>query len=377
MFNFQIQHQEQHCLARTGTLTTSHGTIKTPAFVPVATQASVKALTPEQITEMGFDCLLANTYHLYLQPGAELIARKGGLHQFMSWNKPLFTDSGGFQVFSLNGELCKVDDDGVDFRSFIDCSKHRFTPEISMQVQHQLGADMIFAFDECLAIEADYETTKKSMERTHQWAIRSLNEFKKLNVDQKQALYGIVQGGRFLELREESAKFISSLDFQGIGIGSIFGDPKEESRKIIEHTVKFLSPEKPKHMLGIGAVDDIFNYVELGADTFDCVLPTRLARVGYIFIRPESGGTVQNKFRYRLTNAKFKESDEPLDKNCGCYVCQNYSNAYLHHLFKAKELLFYTLTSYHNLFFFARLMKEMRTAIEGDRFLEMKAEWLG
>lgn len=376
MFKFVIEHQNKHCPARTGTISTPHGKIRTPAFVPVATQATVKGLTPAQLDEIGFDSILCNTYHLYLRPGAETVRKLGGLHKFMAWNKPTFTDSGGFQVFSLNGGLCLADDCGVDFKSHIDASKHRFTPELSMQIQRKLGADIIFAFDQCLDIKADYETTKKSLARTHAWELGSLKEFRKLNKDKKQALYGIVQGGRFLDLREESAKFIASLDFQGIGLGSIFGDPKEESQKLIQHALKFLPENKPRHLLGIGSVDDIFPFVEMGIETFDCVLPTRLGRVGYVFIRPESGGRISNRFRYRITNSKFKEDKSPLDKNCGCYVCKNFSRAYVRHLFKAEELLFYTLVSYHNLYFFGRLMREIREAIEKDRFLAIKRRWM-
>jgi tRNA-guanine transglycosylase len=377
MFNFKIKHKDKKSQAHTGIITTSHGKIHTPAFVPVATKATVKALTPQQLEELGFEVALCNTYHLYLRPGADIVKKMGGLQKFMGWNKPLFTDSGGFQVFSLKNGLCEVNDDCVTFKSHIDASKHIFTPEKSMQIQRKLGADLIFAFDECLSIDADYETTQMSMERTHRWAERSLREFKKLNKDKTQALYGIVQGGRFLDLREKSAKFISTLGFDAIGIGSTFGDPKEESRKIVEHTLKFLPVEKTKHLLGIGAVEDIFTYVEQGIDTFDCVLPTRLARVGYIFIRPESGGKLENRFRYRITTSKFKSDKKPLDEYCGCYVCKNFSRAYLHHLFKAEELLSYTLATYHNLYFFARMMKEIRESIEKDRFSKIKKKWIG
>ena len=376
MFKFNVLHQNKNSLARTGEIHTFHGIIRTPAFIPVATKATVKALTPLHLNEIGFDAILANTYHLYLRPGCEIVNKLGGLQKFSAWNKPMFTDSGGFQVFSLNNGLCEIDDDGVTFKSHIDSSKHRFTPEISMQVQRKLGADIIFAFDQCLEINADYETTKDSLQRTNAWEVRSLNEFQKLNTDAKQTLYGIVQGGRFLDLREESAKFVADLNFEGFGIGSIFGDPKEESFKIVEHTLKFLPYTKPKHLLGIGGVDDIFNYVELGIDTFDCVLPTRLARVGYVFFRAESGGNVKNKFRYRITNAKFKEDFSALDPNCDCYVCKNFSRGYIHHLFKADELLSYTLVTYHNLYFFYRLMQEIRSAIDKDIFFELKQKWI-
>ena len=376
MFHFEIKHEEANSNARTGVIHTPHGTIRTPAFIPVATKATVKALTPAQINEIGFDAVLGNTYHLYLQPGPDTVEKFGGIAKFMAWNKPTFTDSGGFQGMSLNNGLCKINDDCVDFKSHIDASKHTFTPEKSMQIQHQLGADMIFAFDQCLDIKADYETTKASLRRTHEWEKRSLSEFKKLNQDKKQALYGIVQGGRFLDLRKESARFIAGLDFQGIGIGSIFGDPKEESKRLVEEAMKYLPKEKPKHLLGIGAVEDIFNYVELGLDTFDCVLPTRLARVGYIFFEPRSGGNLKNRYRYRLTNAKFKDDASALDPHCNCYTCKNFSRAYIHHLYKADELLFYTLTTYHNLYFFYKIMGEIRESIEKDDFMELKEKWI-
>jgi len=375
MFSFKITHQEQNCKARTGVISTKHGLIHTPAFIPVATKATVKALTPQQLDELGFEAILGNTFHLYLQPGEKTVEKLGGLQKFSGWNKTMFTDSGGFQVFSMNDGLCEVDDEGATFRSPIDASKHRFTPEKSMQIQRKLGADLIFAFDQCLEINADYETTKRSLQRTHQWAERSLIEFKKLNKDKKQALYGIVQGGRFPELREESAKFISSLDFDALAIGSIFGDPKEESFELVRRAMKVLPEEKTKHLLGIGAVEDLFNYVELGLDTFDCVLPTRLARVGQFFIRPESGGKVGNKFRLKI-NSGFRDDNAPLDKNCSCYTCKNFSRGYLRHLFKAKELLVYTLMTYHNLYYFSRLMQEIREAIAEDRLMELKREWL-
>lgn len=375
-FSFTIIHQESHTQARTGIITTPHGIINTPAFIPVATQATVKALTPQQLNEINFDAILCNTYHLYLRPDPDTVNNLGKLQKFMAWHKPVFTDSGGFQVFSLNNGLCQIDNDGVTFTSHIDQSKHRFTPEISMQIQQKLGADLIFAFDQCLDIKADYTTTKLSLERTHAWAQRSVSAFNKLNKDKSQALYGIVQGGRFKDLREESAKFIASLPFQAIGIGSIFGDPKEESRQLVAHAMQFLPQEKTKHLLGIGAVEDLFTYVELGLDTFDCVLPTRLARVGYIFIRPESGGNINNKYRYRITNEKFKQDPTPLDKYCTCYVCKNFTKAYIRHLYKADELLFYTLTTYHNLAFYQRLMQEIRQSIENDDFLKLKKKWV-
>ena len=365
MFSFTINKKLGQ--ARTGIIKTAHGEIKTPAFIPVATKATVKSLTPTQLNEIGFDAILSNTYHLYLQPGAETIEKLGGLQKISAWHKPMFTDSGGFQVFSLNDGLCKVDEDKVTFKSHIDSSKHEFTPEKSMQIQRKLGADLIFAFDQCLDINADYETTKESLARTHAWEKRSLTEFKKLNQDQKQALYGIVQGGRFKELREESAKFISSLDFDALSIGSIFGDPKEESFELVKHAMQFLPEEKTKHLLGIGAVEDIFNYVSLGLDTFDCVLPTRLARHHAAF-SPEG--------RLNLKNATFKRDERPIDENCTCYTCQTFTRAYIRHLVVAKELLAGTLLSIHNLHALIHLVKDMRAAILDSSFEAKVPIWL-
>lgn len=433
MFQFTILHRDGK--ARTGVIKTGHGEIKTPAFIPVATKATIKSLTMEQFQEIGFDSLLCNTYHLYLQPGPEVVQKLGGLHQFMGFNQSIWTDSGGFQVFSLkdggkasedgtnkdkakenkasadrinngckvnNGRNgCKVNDEGVEFTSHIDHSKHFLTPEKSMQIQHQLGADIIFTFDECVHFDDSYEKTKRAMERTHQWTERCLKEFKRLSNQEStqestqesnktsneksnkkssqgsaQALFGIVQGGRFRDLREESAKFISSRDFPGFGIGGIFGDPTKEIHGIVKHTMQFLPADKPKHMLGIGSVEDLFDYIEFGADTFDCVLPTRLARMGYLFLTPKGGGSIKNKFRMKIT-ARHKGDKNPIDRHCSCYTCRNFSRAYLRHLWKARELLFHTLATEHNLFFFHSLMGKLRKSIEEKRFRELKKEWLG
>ncbi len=376
MFSFKIHHQEQHTKARLGTIKTPHGEINTPAFIPVATKATVKSLTSAQLNEIGYDSILANTYHLYLQPGPDIVEKSGKLQKFSGWNKPMFTDSGGFQVFSLNGKLCTVSDTHVTFKSHIDQSTHILTPEKSMQIQRQLGADLIFVFDQCLDINADYETTKQSLTRTHAWEERSVTKFNNINTDHTQEIYGIVQGGRFTDLREESAKFVASLNTFGIGIGSVFGDPKEESVKLVTHALKHLPENKPKHLLGIGSVDDLFHYIPLGIDTFDCVLPTRLARIGHIFIRPESGGKIQNKFRMKITNAKYREDQNPLDPTCTCYSCKNFTRAYIHHLERAGELLFYTLATYHNLSFFKRLMDEIQESIRTDTFNKLKQQWI-
>jgi queuine tRNA-ribosyltransferase len=369
MFKFTINHKDKTTKARTGVIATNHGKLTTPAFIPVATKATIKALTMQQFSQIGFESLLCNTYHLYLQPGSNTVAKVGKLHNFMGFNGPIWTDSGGFQVFSLN-DANKITDEGVTFLSHIDDSKHFISPEISMQIQNDLGADIIFTFDECIHFDDDYNRTNNAMQRTHQWTKRCISELKKLNSNQ--ALFGIVQGGKFKDLREESAKFISSLDFPGYGIGGIFGDPSKEIHEVVKHTMQFLPYEKPKHMLGIGSVEDIFDYVEYGADTFDCVLPTRLARMGYVFFK----GNVKNKFRYRITKAIYKEDQESLEKGCLCYVCKNFTRAYIHHLYKAKEILFNTLMTYHNLFFFSKLMQDIREAIGKDQFIEMKKEWI-
>jgi queuine tRNA-ribosyltransferase len=385
---FKILHRDG--LARTGILRTAHGEIRTPAFIPVATKAAIKGLSTKQLDEIGFDSLLSNTYHLYLRPGSKTVKKLGGLHGFMNYQKPIFTDSGGFQVFSL--KKTEVDDEGVKFYSHIDDSEHYFTPEISMQVQTDLGADIIFTFDHCIHFDDDYETTQSAMDRTHKWTERCVKEFKKLHGSKegkeaidgkeskkgipKQFLFGIVQGGRFKELREKSAKFITKLNFPGYGIGGIFGDPTKEIHGVVKHTMQFLDEGKPKHMLGIGSVEDLFDYVGVGADTFDCVLPTRLARLGYVFIPPKSGGNVGNKFRMRITSEIYRGDGTPVDENCQCYVCKTYSKAYLRHLFKAKELLFYSLTTYHNLYFFHSLMDKIRTSIGDGKFEELKREWV-
>ncbi len=383
---FSIIHQDG--AARCGVLHTLHGEINTPAFIPLATQGTVKALAFEQLDELGFESVMCNTYHLYLRPGAELVQGQGGLHAFLNYRKPLWTDSGGFQVFSLKN--CRVSEESVTFFSHIDQSRHEFTPEKAILVQQQLGADIIFAFDHCIPHNSDYETARAAMERTHRWAERCVQAFQQSNAagrgdsqkfpakspTKSQALFGIVQGGKFPELRRESAGFISSLPFDGYGMGSLFGEPKGETRQIAKAMLEILPPDKPKHFLGIGGVEDIFAAVELGGDTFDCVLPTRLARIGYAFLRPDSGGSPGNKFRLRITGEACKEERRPLDPSCGCGVCLRHSRAYLRHLWKARELAFYSLMTFHNLYFFRRLMLEIREAINKRQFQKLKEAWL-
>lgn len=374
--------------ARCGIITLPHGFIETPCFVPVATQATVKTLTPQDLQEMGVQIIMSNTYHLHLRPGEELVASLGGLHGFMGWKGPIMTDSGGFQVFSLgsacedgvkkvlSGErktpkqkLAVVDDDGVSFISHIDASHHRLTPEKSIAIQEKLGADMIFAFDECPSPFCSREDMEKSLARTHQWMQRCLDAKKS-----SQALFGIVQGGGYRDLREQSARFLANLPCDGYGIGGSFG--KAEMREILDWTIPLLPEEKPRHLLGIGGIDDIFDSVERGIDLFDCVSPTRLARTGMVFISPTNGGNTNNKFRLHITNLQFREDKKPIDPACACYTCKHYSRAYLRHLFVTKELLAYRLASYHNVYFMINLMKIIRENIMEEKFHALKKEWL-
>ncbi len=356
--------------ARTGIIKTKHGNISTPCFVPVATQAAAKALTTAQLNEVGSQILMVNTYHTFLRPGMEVIKKFGGLHEFMGWNKPLMTDSGGFQIFSLGKQnAAKVQGNTITFKSPRDATLHEFTPSRSMQIQETLGADIIFALDECIDFHTPYEQVKESVKRTHDWAKECLVSHERNH----QLLYGIVQGGKFQDLRTHSSEFIGALDFQGFGVGSLFGEPKEESKNVLKWAMSGLPREKPVHMLGIGQVDDIFDAVEQGADTFDCVLATRLARMGYVF---SSECTKRSKWRYRITNAKFRLDRKPFDKNCACWACTNHSRAYLHHLFKADELLAYTLASYHNVAFFHTLLTQIRESIEQNTLAQLRKKWL-
>ncbi|MDK2849575.1 MAG: queuine tRNA-ribosyltransferase, partial [Candidatus Woesearchaeota archaeon] len=354
--------------ARRGKIELPHGVVETPAFLPVATKATVKTLSPKELDEIGTQIVITNTYHLYLKPGTDLIKKAGGINKFMSWDKPVMSDSGGFQAFSLGlgAELGEskfkydvnekpkkptierkafVDKDKVIFQSVYDGSYHELTPEKSIEIQEALNTDIIVALDECPPPSADYGYTKESMQRTHEWALRSLKAH-----TTSQAIYGVVQGGLFEDLRKESARFISKQDFDGIAIGGAFG--KDEMYKTLDWIIPELPDNKPRHLLGIGTISDIFNSVARGVDTFDCVGPTRIARVGYAYIRKESGGNLKNKFRIRITKKEFKDDFSSLDKNCNCYVCRNFSRAYIHHLFKSNEILGLRLLSYHNIYFF-------------------------
>ena len=388
--------------ARTGIIKTPHGIIHTPAFTPVATAASVRSLSQQDMESLGTEVLLANTYHLHLRPGDETIRKLGGLHKFMGWNKPLFTDSGGFQVFSLGfgrehgiskigtffpgkrkfsaedkiDKLAVVDDNGVTFKAHYSGKLIHLNPEKSIKIQQNLGADIIFAFDECTSPFSGYKYTKNSIERTHRWALESLKYHKQKSKKTKQALYGIIQGGAYKDLRLKSAKFISSLDFDGIAVGGSLGSSKKDMLKILDWTMPLLPAHKPRHLLGIGDIDDIFNTVEKGIDTFDCVYPTRIARRGALLLTPKGGGRLKNKFRLNIDNAKYKLDKNPIDKNCSCATCKNYSRAYLNHLYRTKELTYYKLASFHNINFMLRLMEKIRDSIDGNYFNRLKKEWV-
>jgi queuine tRNA-ribosyltransferase len=347
-FGFQIDARDG--AARAGTFFTPHGEIKTPAFAPVGTQATVKALTPDQLHELGASLILANTYHLHLRPGDELVASMGGLHAFMSWDGPILTDSGGFQVFSL-ARLTHVDDEGVTFRSHIDGSEHRFTPEKTISIQENLGGDIIMAFDECPPPH-DRDHNEQAIRRTHLWAERCLQAKKRSD----QALFGIVQGGVFRDLRQESAEFIDALGFPGNAIGGLsVGESKEEMLEMIEVVNRVLPEEKPRYLMGVGTPRDLIEGVTRGVDIFDCVLPTRLARNDAVFTR--SGD------RLNLRNAPFSDDRAPIDPDCTCYTCRSFSRAYLRHLIVAREMLSATLLSIHNLHTLIRLAADMRQAI--------------
>lgn len=349
--------------ARRGRVTTPHGVIETPVFMPVGTAATVKAMKPEEVREMGAEIILSNTYHLYLRPGHEVVKAAGGLHKFMNWDKPILTDSGGFQVFSL-GAMRKITEEGVEFRSHIDGSKHMLSPEKSMEIQNALGSDIIMAFDECTPYPADKQYVKDSLERTTRW-LKRCKEYHK-NTEQ-QSLFGIMQGGMYTDLRKESAEQIVDLDLPGYAIGGLsVGEPKEIMYEVMDECVDFLPKEKARYLMGVGSPDCLFEGVERGIDMFDCVLPTRIARHGM---------AMTSHGRVNIKNAKYEKDFSPLDDNCDCYTCRNYSKAYLRHLFKSDEILSSMLMTTHNLHFLVKTMENIRKAIEEDRFLEYKKEF--
>ena len=379
---------------RVGVIHTPHGDIQTPAFIPVGTKATVKSVLPESMKDLGAQAILANAYHLYLQPGPDIVDAAGGLGKFMNWQGPTFTDSGGFQVLSLGvgfkkvlamesvtvqsddviaegkDRLAHVDDDGVTFKSHLDGTMHRFSPEISMQVQHQIGADIIFAFDECTTLLNTRKYQEIALERTKAWAERCIAEHKRLTVERSdkpyQALWGVLQGAQYEDLRRKAAKDLGSLDFDGFGLGGALD--KAELGTIVNWMTSELPQDKPRHLLGIGEPDDLFAGVENGADTFDCVAASRVARNASAY-----GATG----RFNVTNARFRRDFNPLVENCDCYTCKNFSAAYIHHLLKAKEMLAATLLTIHNEHFIVGLVAKIRQTILDGNYFDFKAEFLG
>ena len=388
-FSYKIKSRlGQGTLARTGLIKTPHGDIKTPAFIVVGTKATVKAMTPEQVKAVHAQAVLANAYHLYLQPGHKLIEKAGGLGKFMNWDGPTFTDSGGFQVMSLGSgykkvidmsgdetntpkkqRLAHVEENGVRFKSHIDGSKHLFTPELSMQIQSSIGADIIFAFDELTSLVDPYTYQVESLARTHAWAQRCLDEIKQLRslrpAKPYQALFGVLQGANYEDLRRQTAKHLGSLDFDGYGIGGAI--EKEKIGEIVRWVNEELPEDRPKHMLGISEPDDIFAAIENGVDTFDCVSPTRVGRNGAFY-------TFNG--RKNIKGAMYREDFTPLLENCDCYTCKNYTKAYMHHLFKSNEILALTLMSLHNEHFIIKLVDDIRGSIEDGSFKKLKKSWL-
>lgn len=343
--------------ARRGRLTLAHGQVDTPAFMPVGTYGTVKAMTPDALADTGAQICLGNTFHLWLRPGMDVIKQFGGLHQFMNWDRPILTDSGGFQVFSL-GDLRKITEEGVKFASPIDGAKLFLTPEISMQIQKDLNSDIVMIFDECTPYPADYKTAAESMRLSLRWARRSRNEHDRL--ENTNALFGIVQGGMHEALRDESLAGLKDINFNGFAIGGLsVGEPKEDMMRILAHTAPQLPTDKPRYLMGVGTPEDLMDSVEQGIDMFDCVMPTRNARNGHLFTR---FGDV------KIKNARFKTEQGPLDPTCSCYTCKNFSRAYLHHLFRAGEILSSILNTIHNLHYYQTLMAEMRSAIENGQF---------
>jgi queuine tRNA-ribosyltransferase len=402
---FDIQARDLNTRARAGVISTAHGQVETPVFMPVGTRGTVKSLTPEDLADHGARIILGNTYHLYLQPGHETIARLGGLHGFSSWHGPILTDSGGFQVFSLvyggiadelkgrrptqqarmKPGMVKVTEEGVLFRSYIDGSKHFFTPEKSVEIQKGLGADIILCFDELPPFHTGYDYTARSLERTHRWEERCLRfhqhtlpgesgaidlPFSPPNSDQ--SLFGIVHGGVFPDLRRQSAEHLAAMPFDGLCIGGSLGGNKEQMRDVVDMAVPYMPDHLPRHLLGIGDVDDLIEGVARGIDMFDCVSPTRLGRHGAAIVRDRG-----RRWKLNVNNASLREDPGPLDPTCGCYTCSHYSRAYIHHLFRAQELLGIRLLSLHNVAFLLDLMRQIRESIRAGTFGELRAEWLG
>ena len=358
--------QKKSGKARAGKITTPHGEIETPVFMPVGTQATVKAMTPEELEAIGSQIILGNTYHLYLRPSDELVAKFGGLHKFMNWKKPILTDSGGFQVFSL-GALRKITEEGVRFSSHLDGSKHFLTPEKSINIQNNLGSDIVMLFDECPPGLSSREYMIPSIERTTRWAKRCIEAHKRPD---EQGLFAIVQGGIYEDLRDKSLRELSEMDehFSGYAIGGLaVGEPREDMYRILDYIVEKCPENKPRYLMGVGEPLDMLEAVESGIDMMDCVQPTRIGRHGTVFTKYG---------RLVIKNAMYSEDDRPLDEDCDCYVCRNFKRGYIRHLFKAEEILGQRLATYHNLYFLIKLMKNAREAILEDRFTEFKEEFI-
>ena len=357
---YHLEKKEKHTGARLGKIETPHGTFETPMFMPVGTQATVKTLAPEELKEMGAGIILSNTYHLWLRPGEDIVDKAGGLHHFMNWDQGVLTDSGGFQVFSLS-DLRKIKEEGVHFRSHLDGGKLFLSPEKSIDIQNKLGADIIMSFDECPDFNHPYNYVKESVERTSRWAERGLEAHAKRD---KQGLFGIVQGAGFKDLRTQSAKDLASMDFAGYSIGGLsVGETKQEMNTVLDYTTPLLPEYKPRYLMGVGTPDSLIDGVIRGIDMFDCVLSTRIAR---------NGTVMTSNGRLVVKNAKYARDFSPMDPNCDCYACRNYTRAYIRHLIKANETFGIRLTSYHNTYFLLNLMKQIRQAIRDDNLLEFR-----
>lgn len=357
--NYELVAEDRKTGARAGLLHTPHGVFKTPMFMPVGTQATVKTVTPEELEEMGSQIILSNTYHLFLRPGTELIHEAGELHRFMNWNKGILTDSGGFQVFSL-GAMRKITEEGVYFRSFLDGSKQFLSPEISIRAQEDLGSDIAMAFDECIPYPADYEYARKSTERTTRWAKRCIKAHQRTD----RGIFGIIQGGMYKDLRKQSAMEISSLPFDGVAVGGLsVGEPHDLMYDILEETTQWMPKGKARYLMGVGTPDCLVEGVARGVDMFDCVFPTRVARNGMAMIHTG---------RMNMKNKQYERDFHPIEESCGCYTCQNYTRAYIRHLYKSEELLAFRLVTIHNLYFLLQFMRDMREAIVEGKFSEFR-----
>ena len=361
--NYELVAEDRKTGARAGLLHTPHGVFKTPMFMPVGTQATVKTVTPEELEEMGAQIILSNTYHLFLRPGTELIHEAGELHRFMNWNKGILTDSGGFQVFSL-WAMRKITEEGVYFRSFLDGSKQFLSPEISIRAQEDLGSDIAMAFDECIPYPADYEYARKSTERTTRWAKRCIKAHQRTD----RGIFGIIQGGMYKDLRKQSAMEISSLPFDGMAVGGLsVGEPHDLMYDILEETIQWMPKGKARYLMGVGTPDCLVEGVARGVDMFDCVFPTRVARNGMAMIHTG---------RMNMKNKQYERDFRPIEESCGCYTCRNYTRAYIRHLYKSEELLAFRLVTIHNLYFLLQFMRDMREAIVQGNFSEFREHFM-